>query len=219
MAEISASLVMKLRQDTGAGIVDCKAALTETAGDYQKALEYLEIKKKAKAAKKADRIAAEGLVHAYIHQGGRIGVLCEVNIETDFAAKSPGFIEFVKDVCLHIAATGPQFVSADEVPESLKAQRREVFRQQTIEEGKPEKMLEKITEGKLEKWLKEIVLLDQSFVKNPELTVRAHLERTTGEIGEKISIRRFARFELGEGMEKRKDNFAEEVAAQAGGAH
>ncbi len=219
MAEITASLVAQLRQATGAGMMDCKSALVEVGGDYDKAVEYLEVKKKAKAAKKAGRIAAEGQVASYIHLGGKIGVLVEINCETDFAAKSPAFSELVKDICLHIAASNPQFVTADEVPEAIKAERRQVFRQQTIEEGKPEKIIEKITDGKLAKWLQESVLLDQQFVKNPELTVRGYVEKVTGEIGEKIAVRRFVRYELGEGLEKRKDNFVEEVAAQAGGAH
>lgn len=219
MAEISASLVMQLRQATGAGMMDCKAALAEVSGDYNKAVEYLEVKKKSKAAKKAGRIAAEGQVASYVHMGGKIGVLVEINCETDFAAKAATFNDLVKDVCLHIAAANPQFVSADEVPEAVKEERRSVFRLQTIEEGKPEKIVDKIADGKLAKWLQESVLLDQPFVKNPDLTVRAYVEKTSGELGEKIDVRRFVRFELGEGIEKRTVNFAEEVAAQAGGAH
>jgi elongation factor Ts len=217
MAEIPASLVMKLRQETGAGLMDCKGALSETNGDFAKALEYLEIKKKSKAAKKAGRIAAEGQVASYVHTGGRIGVLVEINCETDFAAKAPQFTELVRDICLHIAASNPQVVSSDEIADTLKAERREMFRQQTIEEGKPEKMIEKITDGKLAKWTEEVSLLDQKFVKSPDTTVRAYVEKTSADIGEKIAVRRFVRFELGEGIEKKKDNFAEEVAAQAAG--
>ncbi len=219
MAEITASLVSQLRQATGAGMMDCKGALVECGGDYDKAVEYLEVKKIAKAAKKAGRIAAEGQVASYVHQGGKIGVLVEINCETDFAAKAPQFTDLVKDICLHIVASNPQFVTAEEVPENVKADRRAILLAQTIEEGKPEKILDRITDGKLAKWLQESVLLDQPFVKNPEVTVRAYVEKTSAEIGEKIAVRRFVRFELGEGLEKRKDNFAEEVAAQAGGAH
>ena len=221
MADISAALVFQLRKATDAPVVDCKAALTETDGDFDKAIEYLEIKKKAKASKKMDRIAAEGKVESYIHAGGRIGVLVEVNCETDFAAKADAFNELVKDLCLHIAACNPHYVTSDEIPESVKADRRAIYLAQTIEEGKPEKMLEKITDGKLNKWLMEASLLDQPFVKNPDVKVREHLLKISGGIGEKIAVRRFVRFELGEGLEKRKENFAEDVAAAqaAAGGH
>lgn len=218
MAEISAKDVMKLRQQTGAGIMDCKKALAENDGIFEKAVEYLQVKKIAKAAKKAGRIAAEGTVASYIHMGGKIGVLCEVNCETDFAAKADQFQAFVSDVCMHIAAMNPKVVSTDEIdPAEVEAQKK-IFVAQVIEEGKPEALAEKIVGGKISKWQKESALLEQKFVKDPQITIRQHMETTSGDIGEKISIRRFIRFELGEGLQKREENFADEVAAAAAGA-
>ena len=216
MADISAKTVMKLRQATAAGIMDCKKALAEVGGDFDKAVEYLQVKKKAKAAKKADRIAAEGTVASYVHMGGKIGVLCEINSETDFAAKSDLFQTLVADVCMHIAAMNPTVVSSDDMPAEEIEKQKQIFIAQVIEEGKPEALAERIVGGKLNKWLKEGALLEQKFVKNPELTIREYLETTSGEIGEKLSIRRFVRYELGEGLEKRSENFAEEVAAAMG---
>jgi elongation factor Ts len=217
MADISAKDVMTLRQQTGAGIMDCKKALAESDGSFDKAVEYLQVKKIAKAAKKAGRIAAEGTVASYIHMGGKIGVLCEVNCETDFAAKSDQFQGFLADVCMHIAALNPHVVSTDEISQTdIDAQKR-IFVAQVIEEGKPEAIAEKIVVGKLNKWKNEGALLEQKFVKNPSVTIRQHMETTSGDIGEKLTIRRFVRFEMGEGLQKRQENFADEVAAAASG--
>ncbi len=214
---IPAKLVFELRKATGAGMMDCKKALLENDGDFDKAAEYLQIKKMAKAAKKQSRIAAEGLVGSYIHMGGKIGVLCEINIETDFAARNEKFQEFVQDVCMHIAAMSPTVVSTDEIPEAEIEAQKKIFVAQVIEEGKPEALAERIVGGKLSKWMKEGSLLDQKFVKNDKLTIKQVLDELTAEIGEKISIRRFVRYELGEGPEKREENFAEEVAKQMAG--
>lgn len=211
---ISAKAVMELRKMTGAGIMDCKKALTENDGDLDKAVEYLQVKKKSKAAKRAEKTAAEGTVASYIHMGGRIGVLCEVNIETDFAAKSDQFQEFVKDVTMHIAALNPQCVSTDEIPKEAREAQKRIFVAQVMEEGKPEALAEKIVVGKMNKWLKEGALLEQKWVKNNDLTIQAYLTEVSATIGEKISIRRFVRYDLGEGIEKKVENFAEEVAAQ-----
>jgi len=214
---ISAKQVMALRQTTGAGIMDCKRALTDCNGDFDKAVELLQIKKKASAAKKATRIAAEGTVASYVHMGGRIGVLCEVNIETDFAAKSELFNNFVNDICMHIAALNPQVVSTDQVSKEAIENQKRIFIAQVVEEGKPEALAERIVTGKMNKWVKEGALLEQKFVKNPELLIKDLLAEVSGEIGEKISIRRFVRYELGEGLEKKSENFADEVAATIGG--
>ena len=214
MAEITAAMVGALREATGAGMMDCKKALTEAEGVFDKAVDILQIKKKASVAKKASRIAAEGLVHAYVHMGGKIGVLCEVNCETDFVARTEKFQTFVNDVCLHIAAMNPTVVSKDEFPADQVEHQKTIFVAQVIEEGKPAALAEKIVAGKLNKWIQESTLLDQTFVKHPDKTVGDYLAETTGDIGEKISIRRFTRFVLGEGIEKRSDNFAEEVAKQ-----
>lgn len=214
---ISAKLVMELRKTTGAGMMDCKKALVETEGDFGKAVEYLQIKKKATVAKKAGRIAAEGLVGSYIHLGGRIGVLCEVNIETDFAAKSDVFKAFVDDVCMQIAAMNPSYISPEDIPQAEVDTQKAIFLAQVKEEGKPENIAERIVTGKINKWKNEGALLEQKFVKDDKLTVRTYLEETTAAIGEKISIRRFVRYELGAGIEKRTENFADEVAAAMAG--
>lgn len=217
MTQITASMVMELRKTTGAGMMDCKVALTENDGDFKKALEYLQVKKKTTAAKKAGRIAAEGVVTSYIHMGGRIGVLCEINCETDFVAKTDKFKSFVKDICMHIAATNPKFISKEEFPAEQVNDQKNIFLQQIIEEGKPAELAEKIVTGKINKWFKEGTLLEQPFVKDTDKSIREYLEDATADMGEKLSIRRFVRYELGEGLEKRTENFAEEVAAQMGG--
>lgn len=214
---IPAKQVMELRKATGAGLMDCKRALKENEGSFEKAAEYLQIKKKSKAAKKSQRIAAEGTVASYVHMGGKIGVLCEINSETDFAAKSDQFQQLVKDVCMHIAAMGPTVVAAEDVPEAAVAEQKRIFIAQVVEEGKPENLAERIVGGKISKWVKEQALLEQKFVKDPQKTVRDYLEEVTGDIGEKLAIRRFVRYELGEGLEKRNENFADEVAATIGG--
>ncbi|MBN2260945.1 MAG: translation elongation factor Ts [Clostridiales bacterium] len=213
MATITASMVKEIREITGAGMLDCKNALVEKNGDIEEAVKLLREKGIAKAAKKAGRIAAEGLVTSYIH-GGRIGVLVEINSETDFVSKNEEFIEFTKDVAMHIAASNPMFVSASEVPQELIDNEREILRTQALNEGKPEKIVDKMVEGRVSKYLKEICLLEQPFVKNPDVTIQELLTEKIAKIGENISIRRFMRYELGEGIEKKQENFAEEVAKQ-----
>lgn len=212
MAEISAALVKELREKTGAGMMDCKKALAETGGDMEKAVNYLREKGLAAAAKKAGRIAAEGIVDSYIHGGGRVGVLVEVNCETDFVAKTDEFREFVHDVALQIAASRPLYVSKDEVPASEIAKEKEILRAQALNEGKPEKIVEKMVEGRLEKYYREVCLLEQPWVKNPDMTIGQLLTEKIARIGENIKIRRFVRFEMGEGLEKKSDDFGGEVA-------
>jgi len=212
---ITATMVKELREKTGAGMMDCKKALTETDGNVDKAIEVLREKGLAAVAKKAGRIAAEGLVEAYIH-GGRIGVLVEVNSETDFVAKNQEFRDFVKDVALQVAASNPQYVSRDQVDPELVEKEKEILAKQALNEGKPEKIIEKMVEGRIEKFYKEICLLEQPFVKNPDVTIGELLIEKISKIGENISIRRFTRYEVGEGIEKKEENFAEEVAKQIG---
>lgn len=212
---ISAAMVKDLREKTGAGMMDCKKALTEAEGNIDKAIELLREKGLAAVAKKAGRIAAEGLVEAYIH-GGRIGVIVEVNSETDFVAKNQEFKDFVKDVALHIAASNPQYVSREQVDSALIEKEKEILTKQALNEGKPEKIVDKMVEGRIEKFYKEICLLEQPFVKNPDITIGELLTEKISKIGENISIRRFTRYEVGEGIEKKQENFAEEVAKQMG---
>ncbi len=207
--------IVALRKRTNAGMMDCKRALTATNGDAEKAYEWLREKGIAAAAKKQDRIAAEGLVVSYIHMGGKIGVLLEVNCETDFASRGEKFNELCKDIALQIAASNPKYVSRSEVPQSEIDHEKEILRQQALNEGKPEKIIERMVEGRLEKFYKDYVLLDQDFVKDPDKTISQLLTEYTLVIGEKLSIRRFTRYEMGEGLEKRQDDFAAEVAKQA----
>lgn len=214
---ITAELVKQLRERTGAGMMDCKKALTETNGDMDKAIEFLREKGLAAAAKKAGRIAAEGLVDAYIHGDGRIGVLIEVNIETDFAAKNEEFKTFVKDLALQVAASKPEYIRREEVPSDIIEKEKEILRAQAINEGKPEKIVDKMVEGRIEKYYKEVCLLEQPFIKDPDKSVQQLLTEKIATIGENINIRRFVRFERGEGLEKKEENFAEEVAKQIGG--
>jgi elongation factor Ts len=215
--EITATMIKDLRERTGAGMSDCKKALVETDGDMEKAIDYLRTKGLAKAAKKAGREATEGLVVSYIHGGGRIGVLVEINCETDFVARNEDFQAFTRDVAMQIAAMAPQFVRKDEVSEDVVAREREVLLAKAKESGKPEPVVQKMVEGQVTKWIKEICLLDQSFVKNPDKTIEQLQQELISKIGENIKIRRFVRFELGEGLEKKKTDFAAEVAAAAGG--
>ncbi|MBX6352319.1 MAG: translation elongation factor Ts [Thermoflavifilum sp.] len=212
--EITAAMVKELRERTGAGMMDCKKALTEAGGDMDRAIEILREKGIASAAKKAGRVTAEGLVEAYIHGGGRIGVLVEVNCETDFVAKNEEFRAFVHDVAMHIAAANPQYVRRDEVPAEVVEKERSILRQQTLNEGKPEHIVDKIVEGRLEKFFREVCLLEQPFVKDPDKTVEDVLKEKIAHIGENIAIRRFVRYVLGEGIEKKESNFVEEVMAQ-----
>lgn len=211
---ITAAMVKELREKTGAGMMDCKKALTETGGDMNKAIEYLREKGIAKAEKKADRVAAEGIVESYIHAGGRIGVLVEVNCETDFVGKNQDFRQFVKDVAMQIAAMNPKYVRREEIPPQEIEKEREILRQQALKEGKPSNIVDKIVEGRLNKHFKEICLVDQAFVKDSDKTVDQVTKELIAKIGENINIRRFVRFEMGEGLEKRQDNFVEEVMAQ-----
>lgn len=208
--------IVKLRETTGAGMMDCKKALTETNGDMEKAIQYLREKGIAAAAKKASRIAAEGAVGSYIHMGGKIGVLVEINCETDFVGKSEVFQNLVKDVAMHIAAAKPEYLTAEEVPAEVLEHEKEVLRAQAINEGKPAAIIEKMVEGRVKKYYKDVVLLEQDFVKNPDQTISSLISEATLQIGEKISIRRFTRYELGEGIEKKSDNLAEEVAKMTG---
>lgn len=214
--EITSTLVKELRERTGAGMMDCKKALIESAGDMEKAIDFLREKGLAAAAKKAGRIAAEGIVDSYIHMGGRIGVLVEVNCETDFVAKTDNFKNLVHDIAMHIAAANPQFVQREEVPTAALDKEKEVLRVQALNEGKPEKIVEKMVEGRIEKYYKEVCLMEQPYVKDTDKTIKDLIGEATASIGEKITIRRFARYERGEGLEKRQDNFVEEVMAQAG---
>lgn len=211
MSGITAALVKELRERTGAGMMDCKKALSATDGDLEKAIDFLREKGLAAAAKKAGRVAAEGLVEAYIHGGGRIGVLVEVNCETDFVAKTDAFKELVKDIAMHIAATNPSYLKREEVPTAELEHEQAVLAEQARNEGKPEKIIEKMVAGRIEKYYKEVCLMEQPFVKDPDKTISDLITESIAKIGENISIRRFTRYQLGEGIEKKEENFAEEV--------
>lgn len=216
MAEVSAAAVKELREKTGAGMMDCKKALNETAGDMEKAIDWLRQKGLSAAAKKAGRAATEGAVASYIHGNGKIGVLVEVNCETDFVARNDAFQELVRDIAMHVAAAGPLYVRREEVDPSVLERELDVYRGQLKEQGKPEKIWDKILEGKREKFYSEICLLEQAFVKDPDKTVQQLVNEAVAKIGENITVRRFARFVLGEGLEKKSENFAEEIAKTAG---
>jgi len=213
---VSATMIKDLRERTGAGMSDCKKALVEVEGDMEKAIDYLRAKGLAKAAKKAGREATEGLVTSYIHGGGRIGVLVEINCETDFVARNEDFIAFTREVALQIAAMNPQFVRKEDVSADVIAREREVLVAKAKETGKPEPVVHKMVEGQIAKWMKEICLLDQAWVKDADKTIDQVQQELIAKIGENIRIRRFVRFELGEGLEKKKEDFAAEVAKQAG---
>lgn len=206
--------ITTLREQTGAGMLDCKNALTECDGDMNRAADWLREKGIAKAAKKASRVAAEGSVFLYNHMNGKIGVMLELNCETDFVAKNPDFQQLGHDICLHIAANAPKYVSKEEVDSEVVEKEREILRAQVINEGKKPEFADKIVEGKIEKFYKEVCLLEQDFVKDPSITISQLISNAILKIGEKISIRRFARFVMGEGLEKRHDNLAEEVKKQ-----
>lgn len=206
--------IVKLRKRTNAGMMDCKNALTECEGDLDKATEWLREKGIAKAAKKADRIAAEGLVYSYIHMGGKIGVLVEINCETDFVSRSDSFVALCKDIALHIAAAKPLYISTSEVPVDVLNHEKEILRTQALNEGKPEAIVDKMIDGRVKKFYEEVCLLEQPFVKDPSKKISDIISESILTIGEKISIRRFTRYEMGEGLEKRSDNFAEEVMSQ-----
>lgn len=213
---ITAEQVKELRDRTGAGIMDCKKILVETDGNIEKAIELLREKGIAKAAKKAGRIASEGLVEAYIHNG-KYGSLVEVNSETDFVSNNEDFRNFVKDIAMHVAAVAPKYVRREDVPAEVVEAEKATLKAQAINEGKPEAIAEKMVEGRMKKFYSEICLLDQPFVKDPDITVGELLTNLIAKIGENIVIRRFARFERGEGIEKEETNFAEEVMKQVNG--
>lgn len=200
--EISAGLVKDLREKTGAGMMDCKKALTETSGDFEKAIEYLRKKGIASAAKKAGRATKEGAVTSYIHGEGRVGVLLEVNCETDFVARTEQFRTFVKDVAMHVAAANPQWVTPAEVPAEIVAKEKEIAVAQMQASGKPAAVLEKIAEGKIKKFYEDSCLLNQAFVKDPNKTIEQLVKETIAVLGENIIVRRFSRFQLGEGVKE-----------------
>jgi elongation factor Ts len=212
---VSANDVKNLREMTGAGMMDCKKALTDADGNMEKAVELLRERGLAAAAKKSGRIAAEGIVQSYIHGGGRIGVLIEVNCETDFVAKTPEFKAFVHDIAMHIAAANPTYVVREEVDSGTIEKEKEILRVQALNEGKPEKIVDKMVEGRIEKYFKEVCLMEQPFVKDPDKAIKDIVNEKIAVIGENISIRRFVRYQMGEGLKKREDNFAEEVMKQA----
>lgn len=209
---ITAETVKELRERTGAGMMDCKKALAETSGNFDAAVDWLRKKGLSAAAKKAGRVAAEGAISSYIHGEGRVGVLLEVNSETDFVARNEKFKEFVKDVAMHIAAMSPLVVRQEELPQETIEREITVLKAKALEEGKKPEFLDKIIVGQISKWKAEKCLLDQKFVKNPDITVNDLLNQTIAGIGENIVVRRFVRYELGEGIEKKSTNFADEVA-------
>ncbi len=214
---VTAEMVKELRERTGAGMMDCKKALVATDGDIEKAIDELRTKGLASAAKKAGRIASEGLVTSYIHAGGRIGVLVEVNCETDFVGKTAEFKQLAYDIAMQIAASSPDYISREDVAESVITHERDVLKAQALEEGKPEKVIEKMVEGRLEKFYKERCLLEQQFIKDPDKTVQQLIHEHVAKIGENINVRRFVRYELGQGIEKEQSDFAAEVMAQIKG--
>ncbi len=216
MAEVSAQAVKELREKTGVGMMDCKKALSEAGGDFAKAEELLRKKGLARAEGKASRAATEGAVASYIHMGGKIGVLLEVNCETDFVARTDGFQALVKDLAMQIAAAAPQWVRREEVPAEIVAKELEIAKAQMRDQKKPEAIIEKIATGKLEKFYETTCLVDQLFVKDDKKKMQDVVKEAVAKIGENIQVRRFARFVLGEGLEKKKENLAEEVAKTAG---
>lgn len=208
---IKAADVKALRDKTGAGMMNCKKALVEADGNLEKAIENLRKSGISTAAKRADKIAAEGIVTSYIHGNGRIGVLLEVNIETDFAAKNESFQQFAQDVAMQVAAMDPQYVSRDDVPADIVEKEKSILKAQALKEGKPEKIVGKIIEGRIDKFYKQICLTEQPFIKNPDKTIAQLTTELIALIGENVKIRRFMRYEMGEGLEKKVEDFAEEV--------
>ncbi len=211
---ITAEMVKELRERTGAGMMDCKKALQDKDGNIEKAIEYLREKGLSAAAKKAGRIAAEGTVEAYIHGQGRIGVLVEINCETDFVAKTPSFRELAKDIAMQIAASKPEYVAKEDVPQNVIESEKDILRKQALNEGKPESVVNRMVEGRIEKYYKEACLLEQPYIRDTDITVQQLITASVAKIGENIKVRRFSRFELGEGIEKKQDNFVDEVMAQ-----
>ena len=216
MANFTSADVMRLREQTGVGMMDCKKALVEADGNFDAAVKILREKGMASAAKKAGRIASEGIVESYIHGGGRIGVLIEVNCETDFVARSDDFKALVHDLCMQIAAAKPEVVSTADVDPAKIAAEREILTAQAMNEPKPKPaaVIEKMVEGRIKKYFKEVCLLEQEYVKDPSKTITTLINETVAKIGEKISVRRFVRYEVGEGLEKRENNFAQEIMEQ-----
>ncbi|HEX7312781.1 MAG TPA: translation elongation factor Ts [Pyrinomonadaceae bacterium] len=221
MAEITGAAVKALREKTGAGMMECKKALTEAEGNEEQAVEILRKRGMASAGKKAGRVAAEGAVGSYIHMGGKVGVLVEVNCETDFVARTDEFQALVKDIAMHVAAAEPRYVTREEVPADILDKEREITRAQIANDpknaNKPEQVIEKIVEGRLNKFFEEAVLLDQPFVKDPAKTINELLTEKIAKTGERITVRRFTRYKMGEGLAKRDDDFASEVASMSGG--
>jgi len=220
MAEITAAAVKSLREKTGAGMMECKTALVEAQGDEEKAIEILRKRGLAAAKKKEGRIAAEGIVGSYIHLGGKVGVLVEVNCETDFVARGEEFQQFVKDIAMHVCAAEPRYVSKEDVPQSVLDKEREIAREQALSDpkmaGKPEAVIEKIVEGRLSKFYMEACLLEQPFIKDQSITIGDLLKQKIAKIGENIRIRRFTRYKMGEGLEKRQEDFGSEVSKMLG---
>ena len=217
--EVNATMIKDLRERTGAGMADCKKALSECAADMEKAIEYLRKKGIASAAKKATRIASEGMIVNYQH-GNRIGVLVEVNCETDFVARNPDFVTFAREVAMQVAAMNPSYVTQDEIPPAVLDKEKSIRLEQAKQSGKPDAVIPKIVDGQMAKWAKEICLLDQVWVKDPEgkKDIRSLLTDLVAKTGENVRVRRFVRYEVGEGLEKRADDFAAEVKKQAGQA-
>lgn len=211
---VTAGMVKELREKTGAGMLDCKKALEEANGDLTKAGELLREKGLSAASNKAGRIATEGAVESYIHGGGKVGVLVEVNCETDFVGKTEQFRSFVRDLAMHIAAASPIYVRREEVPQEALDKEKEILRNQALNEGKPANIVDKMVEGRIGKYYEEFCLMEQQFIKDPDKTISQLLNEKISQIGENISIRRFVRFGLGEGLEKKQENFAEEVMSQ-----
>jgi elongation factor Ts len=200
--EITAQMVKELREKTGAGMMDCKKALTESGGDLEKAVDYLRQKGLAAAAKKADRVAADGAVGAYVHPGGKIGVLLEINCETDFVARTPEFQALLKDIAMQVAAANPRYVRREEVLADEFEKEKLIYKQQALETGKPAQVVDKIVEGKMEKFYSDVCLLEQAFIKDPDKKVSDIVNEAVARLGEKIQVRRFARYHLGEGVAK-----------------
>ena len=217
MAEITAAAVKQLREKTGAGMMECKNALVEAGGNEEKAVDILRERGLASAKKREGRIAAEGIVGSYIHMGGKVGVLVELNCETDFVARGEEFQQLVKDIAMHVAAAEPRYVSREDVPGEVLEKEREIARKKTLNDpksaNKPEQVIEKIVDGMLNKFYEETVLLDQPFVKAPEKTVGELVTEKVSKTGERIAVRRFTRYKMGEGLEKRADDFGGEVAS------
>jgi len=214
MAQISAAMVKELREKTGAGIMDCKGALKEKDGNLEEALTFLREKGLASASKKGGRITSEGVVASYIHAGGKIGVMVEVNCETDFVARTDAFVDFVRDIAMHIAAAAPVALKREDVAADLIESERSIFRTQALDSGKPEKIVDKIIDGKIEKFFKENCLMEQAFVKDTDLSIDECIKQMIAKTGENISVRRYTRFVMGEGLEKRSCDLAQEVADQ-----